>query len=81
MDNMADVQGSGCAAEPPAIDELTPMPATTTRLLHIILIAIIAIAFTTAFLIAYSLLNNVIWFDNDFIAANRWMIPVLVLAF
>ncbi len=57
------------------------MPTTTTRLLHIILIALIAIAFTTIFLIVYSLLNNVIWFDNDFIATNRWMIPVLVLAF
>jgi chloride channel protein, CIC family len=81
MDTMADAEGSKCAAEPPAMDELTSMPATTTRLLHIILIALIAIAFATVFLIAYSLLNNAIWFDNDFIAANRWMIPVLVLAF
>ncbi len=78
---MADVQGSECAAQPPAIDELTSMPTTTTRLLHIILIAILSIAFATIFLILYSLLNNVIWFNNDFIATNRWMIPVLVLAF
>jgi H+/Cl- antiporter ClcA len=81
MDTMADAQGPKCAAEPPAMDELTSMPATTTRLLHVILIALVAIAFTTVFLIAYSLLNNVIWFNNDFIDTNRWMIPVLVLAF
>lgn len=78
---MADVQESECVAKPPATSELTSMPTTTTRLLHIILIALIAIAFATIFLIVYSLLNNVIWFDNDFIATNRWMIPVLVLAF
>jgi H+/Cl- antiporter ClcA len=81
MDTMAHVQGSECAAEPPAISELTPMPTTTTRLLHVILIALIAIAFATVFLIVYSLLNNAIWFDNDFTATNRRMIPVLVLAF
>jgi H+/Cl- antiporter ClcA len=78
---MADVQGSKCPAEPPELDELTSMPTTTTRLLHVILIALIAISFATIFLVVYSLLNNAIWFDNDFIAANRWMIPVLVLTF
>jgi len=78
---MADVQGSKCPAEPPEIDEMTSMPTTTTRLLHVILIALIAISFATIFLVVYSLLNNAIWFDNDFIATNRWMIPVLVLVF
>jgi H+/Cl- antiporter ClcA len=79
---MADIQGSNCPAEPPELDELTAsMPTTTTRLLHVILIALIAISFATIFLVVYSLLNNAIWFDNDFIAANRWMIPVLVLTF
>jgi H+/Cl- antiporter ClcA len=78
---MDDVQGSKCPAEPPEIDELISMPTTTTRLLHVILIALIAISFATIFLVVYSLLNNAIWFDNDFIATNRWMIPVLVLVF
>ena len=78
---MADVQGSKCPAEPPEIDEMTSMPTTTTRLLHVILIALIAISFATIFLVVYSFLNNAIWFDNDFIATNRWMIPVLVLVF
>lgn len=78
---MDNVQGSKCPAEPPEIDELTSMPTTTTRLLHVILIALIAISFATIFLVVYSLLNNAIWFDNDFIAANRWVIPVLVLVF
>jgi H+/Cl- antiporter ClcA len=78
---MDDVQGSKCPAEPPEIDELTSMPTTTTRLLHVILIALIAISFATIFLVVYSLLNNAIWFDNDFIATNRWVIPVLVLVF
>lgn len=78
---MDDVQGSKCPAEPPEIDELISMPTTTTRLLHVILIALIAISFATIFLVVYSLLNNAIWFDNDFIATNRWVIPVLVLVF
>ena len=78
---MADVQGSKCPVETPKMDELTSMPTTTTRLLHVILIALIAISFATIFLVVYSLLNNAIWFDNDFIATNRWMIPVLVLVF
>lgn len=78
---MADIQGFKCPPEPPKIDELTSMPTTTTRLLHVILIALIAISFAAIFLVVYSLLNNAIWFDNDFIATNRWMIPVLVLVF
>jgi H+/Cl- antiporter ClcA len=78
---MADAQESECASEQPVTDEPISMPTTTTRLLHIILIALISIAFTAGFLIVYSILNNFIWFNTDFMTANRWMIPVLVLAF
>ena len=76
---MTDIQESACTTESPATNEITLMPMTTTKILHIILIALIAIAFTALFISGYSWLNNVIWFDNDFMTANRWMIPVGVL--
>jgi H+/Cl- antiporter ClcA len=81
VDTKADAQESAFAAESPATNEMTLMPTTTTKILHIIFIALIAIAFTIIFLIGYSWLINVIWFDNNFMTTNRWMIPVGVLAF
>ena len=81
MDTVADVQESDCASEPPTTNVETSMPTVPTKLWHIILIAFISIIFTAIFLILYSLLNNVIWFNTDFMTTNRWMIPVLVLAF
>ena len=54
---------------------------TGSKLWHIILIALIAIAFTAAFLTFYGELNRVIWLDNEFVKANRWTIPVGVLLF
>ena len=81
MDTVADVQESDCASEPPTTDGETSMPTVTTKLWHIILIALISIIFTAVFLILYSLLDNAIWFNTDFMTTNRWMIPVLVLAF
>jgi len=76
---VTDIQESACTTESPATNEITLMPMTTTKILHIILIALIAIAFTALFISGYSWLNNVIWFDNYFMTANRWMIPVGVL--
>ena len=76
---MTDVQESARTTEPPVTNEAPLMPTTTTKILHIILIALIAIAFTALFISGYSWLNNVIWFNNDFMTANRWMIPVGVL--
>jgi H+/Cl- antiporter ClcA len=41
----------------------------------IILIALIAIAFTALWLGAYNWLNSAIW-SNSFVASNRWTIPI-----
>jgi H+/Cl- antiporter ClcA len=81
VDTTADAQKSERAPEQPVLNEPISMPTTTTRLLHIILIALISIAFTAIFLIVYSILNNFVWFNTESMTANRWMIPVLVLAF
>ncbi len=59
----------------------TPHHGTLTMLWQVIFTALIAITFTTAFLILYSLLNNLIWADSDYRGANRWMIPAGVLIF
>ncbi len=50
-------------------------------LLNIIAIAVVSILFTVAFMVVYLALNNAIWFENDFVLANRWTIPVGVIAF
>src|SRR6478672_1648808 len=44
----------------------------------IILIALIAIAFTALWLGAYNWLNSAIW-SNSFVSHNRWTIPVGVI--
>lgn len=51
------------------------------KIWHIILIAVIAIAFTAGFMELYKFLNEIIWFGNDFVAQNRWTIPAGVLFF
>ncbi|MDD1666572.1 MAG: chloride channel protein [Methanomicrobiales archaeon] len=50
-------------------------------LLAIIWIAFVSIIFTVVFMVVYLALNNAIWFENDFVLANRWTIPVGVIAF
>ncbi|MCK9277022.1 MAG: chloride channel protein [Methanoculleus sp.] len=57
------------------------LPGTNPKLWQIVLIALIAITFTVVYLSLYGLLNNAIWFQNDFVKGNRWAIPVGVLAF
>ncbi len=52
----------------------------TPKIWQIILIAVIAIAFTTLWLKTYESLNTVIWM-NEFVKANRWTIPVGVILF
>jgi H+/Cl- antiporter ClcA len=81
VDTKTDAQESAIAVESSATDEMTLMPTTTTKILHIIFIALISIAFSSIFLIGYSWLINVIWIDNDLMTNNRWMIPVGVLIF
>jgi chloride channel protein, CIC family len=76
-------QESASTAKPPSgrTGEVTSIPRSSSKILHIIFIALIAIAFTTLFLICYQWLSDVIWFNNDFVTSNRWMIPVGVLTF
>ncbi|MDG6258176.1 MAG: chloride channel protein [Methanomicrobiaceae archaeon] len=51
------------------------------KIVHIILIALIAIAFTAGYIVFYELLINAVWFDNDYTGANRWLIPAGVMIF
>jgi H+/Cl- antiporter ClcA len=50
------------------------------KIWQIILIAFVAIAFTTIWLETYEQLNVIIWMNN-FVEANRWTIPAGVLIF
>jgi H+/Cl- antiporter ClcA len=78
-----EMQGTGDYMETPAGNKSEDPIAegTGSKLWHIILIAFIAITFTGAFLSLYGALNNAIWFDSAFVAANRWTIPVGVMIF
>ncbi len=51
------------------------------KLRQIVLIALIAIIFTVAYLSLYGLLNRAIWFEEGVLKPPRWAIPVGVLAF
>jgi H+/Cl- antiporter ClcA len=52
----------------------------TPKLGHVLLVAFVVGAFAVVWLIAYEALNTLIW-ENDFVANNRWTIPVGVLFF
>jgi H+/Cl- antiporter ClcA len=66
--------------EPPAEDD-QPVQWRIGFLVPIIGIALVAIAFTAAFMQFYLYLNDLIWFDNDYVLTHRWTIPVMVLIF
>ncbi|MDG6258194.1 MAG: chloride channel protein [Methanomicrobiaceae archaeon] len=51
------------------------------KIVHIIFIALIAIAFTAGYIVFYELLIHAIWLDNDYTGANRWLIPAGVMFF
>jgi hypothetical protein len=48
-------------------------------LIAILIIALIAIAFTAFFMELYGLLLGALWLENDFVLSHRWAIPVGVL--
>jgi H+/Cl- antiporter ClcA len=50
------------------------------KIRQIVLIALVTAAFGLVWFASLSILNTAVW-KNDFIAANRWTIPVLVLLF
>jgi H+/Cl- antiporter ClcA len=48
------------------------------KLWQVVLMALIAVSFTAAFMELYGVLNKVVWI-NTFVASNRWMILVLAI--
>ncbi len=50
------------------------------RLGHVLLIAVIVGVFAVLWLLTYEALNDLIW-ENDFVANNRWTIPVGIMFF
>jgi len=70
LDRIPDMTGT---PEPPG--------GADPKLSQIVFIALLAIAFTAGYIILYAALISAVWFDNDFLGANRWMIPVGVMAF
>jgi H+/Cl- antiporter ClcA len=61
-------------------DETPPPRHIDQKIWQIILIAIIAIAFTAIWLETYLVIQDVLWM-NDFVLANRWTIPAGVILF
>ncbi|MEI6293400.1 MAG: chloride channel protein [Methanomicrobiales archaeon] len=61
-------------------DETLPDRYISPKIWQIILIAVIAIAFTAIWLKTYESLNAVIWM-NEYVKANRWTIPAGVILF
>jgi H+/Cl- antiporter ClcA len=63
-------------AQPVAAEDDGRLP----QLWHVVVMALIAIAFTGLFLNVYDALNRTIWI-NGLLLANRWVIPIGVLGF
>jgi H+/Cl- antiporter ClcA len=61
-------------------DEIPRTRNVDPKIWQIILVAVIAIAFTAIWLKTYESLNSVIWM-NEFVKANRWTTPVGVIIF
>ena len=77
-DEKENAGGSVPSGEKIASDNLVQVKSP--KIWHIIGVALMAIAFTAAFMIIYSKLENAIWF-SDFAKNNMWMIPVGVMFF
>lgn len=75
---MPDMTGTtGDPAELP----VCPAGGADPKLTQIIFIALVAIAFTAGYITLYATLINAIWFRNEAVTANRWLIPVGVMTF
>jgi H+/Cl- antiporter ClcA len=60
----------------------SPRQAVPPRLWQVIVIALIAIAFTAVYLGAYSALSNGIWLNHwSYVTSHRWLIPLGVMFF
>ncbi|HEX8035369.1 MAG TPA: chloride channel protein [Ktedonobacterales bacterium] len=81
---MADDSGEARASPrqtipPTAIDRARPA-AAVPKIWQVIVIALVAIAFTAIFLGIYRFLSGAVW-PSNFVATRRWTIPVGVLVF
>jgi H+/Cl- antiporter ClcA len=83
---MKDTEATGGDAAPPA--EQGPIPDVVVRMetgelpriWMVVFIGFVSIIFAIVWLDAYDLLDQVLW-RNDFVASNRWVLPVGVLVF
>ncbi|MGZ4892174.1 MAG: hypothetical protein ACXV2B_07955, partial [Halobacteriota archaeon] len=78
---MTDTKETVDAVEPQA----EPVVRVSTggrvpKIWQIIFVAVVSAVFALIFLEILGLLNTAFW-HNDFVTANRWMVPVLVLFF
>jgi H+/Cl- antiporter ClcA len=80
---MSPFSDTSLPPEPPPLgaSEIPHIRGTTSRIWHVVLIAFIAIVFTAIFISSYEWLNEVIWFSNEYVTTNRWVILVGVLGF
>jgi len=83
MVTMTDA-GAPSGAPVPQEEQLaedTRVPWRLSFLAAIIGVALIAIAFTAGFMSLYEFASKALWFENEYVFAHRWTIPVGVLAF
>ena len=68
------------AVTPASTEAPLEMQDHLPKLWQVVAMALIAVAFTAAFMTLYGVLNKLIW-GNAFVAANRWTIVVGVMLF
>jgi chloride channel protein, CIC family len=78
MTDPAATEGTGERTSVTALG--VPLGEREPQLRQIVIIALITAAFGILWFASLSILNAAFW-KNDFVAANRWTIPVLVLLF
>jgi H+/Cl- antiporter ClcA len=78
MTDPAATEGTGERTNVTALG--VPLGEREPRLRPIVIIALITAAFGIVWFASLSILNAAFW-KNDFVAANRWTIPVLILLF
>lgn len=64
--------------EPEAAAEAEERTSRLPKLWHVVAMALIAVAFTAAFMEVFSVLGDAVW-HNAFVISNPWMTPVLAI--
>lgn len=78
MTDSTTTQGTRAHAAEPVLGVTVGERVPKTR--QIVIVALISAAFAVVWFASVSILNTIFW-NNGFVTANRWMIPVLVLVF